>query len=127
MRNGLGHTEHQALAATAGGLHDPVSLFRAHQSQEPHPFLGDQTFWTYLKRLAGGPHPLLHIDGPPGEDRFIESTVTVTDDGRRVLAGEHDAVHLNGIDQWLGGVHLQGNTARWRWDEQAACLLRATA
>jgi hypothetical protein len=89
--------------------------------------MGDQTFWAYLKRMAGGPHPLLHIEGPPDVDRFVESTLTVTDDGRRVLAGERDAIHLNGIDQWLGGVHLHGQAARWRWDEQAGCLVRATA
>jgi hypothetical protein len=26
-------------------------------------------------------------------------------------------VALNGIDRWVGGVHLQGRDAPWRWDE----------
>jgi hypothetical protein len=26
-------------------------------------------------------------------------------------------VALNGIDRWIGGVHLSGEVARWRWDE----------
>jgi hypothetical protein len=34
-----------------------------------------------------------------------------------VLRGEADQVALNGIDRWVGGVHLQGPEARWRWDE----------
>jgi hypothetical protein len=34
-----------------------------------------------------------------------------------VLRGEADHVALNGIDRWVGGVHLHGRAARWRWDE----------
>ena len=30
---------------------------------------------------------------------------------------EADHVALNGIDRWVGGVHLHGKAARWRWDE----------
>jgi hypothetical protein len=26
-------------------------------------------------------------------------------------------VALNAIDRWIGGVHLRGEDARWRWDE----------
>ena len=32
-------------------------------------------------------------------------------------AGQLDHVELNGIDRWIGGVHLDGKQARWRWDE----------
>src|SRR5688500_19319846 len=35
----------------------------------------------------------------------------------RVLAGEADHVALNGVDRWIGGVHLQGRDVRWRWDD----------
>ena len=41
----------------------------------------------------------------------------LTEAGRDVLLGTTDAVKLNGIDTWLGGVHLQGRTNIWRWDE----------
>ncbi len=37
--------------------------------------------------------------------------------GARVLAGDADHVALNGVDRWIGGVHLNGRDARWRWDE----------
>jgi hypothetical protein len=33
-------------------------------------------------------------------------------------------VRLNGIDRWLGGVHLQGGEAAWRWDADAGRLAR---
>jgi hypothetical protein len=25
-------------------------------------------------------------------------------------------VRIHGIDRWLGGVHLHGHDAQWRWD-----------
>ena len=63
-----------------------------------------------------GPHPLLRLD-PPG--RPVEGTtgVRLTDTGARVLAGEADQIALNGIDRWIGGVHLQGHHVPWRWDD----------
>jgi hypothetical protein len=37
--------------------------------------------------------------------------------GRRVLDGDEDHVALNGIDRWIGGVHLVGREVPWRWDD----------
>ena len=34
-----------------------------------------------------------------------------------VLEGSDDHVALNGVDRWIGGVHLTGRTMPWRWDE----------
>ena len=34
-----------------------------------------------------------------------------------MLAGDADHVDLNGVDRWIGGVHLRGHTVDWRWDE----------
>jgi hypothetical protein len=34
-----------------------------------------------------------------------------------VLRGEEDHAALNGVDRWVGGVHLAGREPRWRWDE----------
>jgi hypothetical protein len=45
--------------------------------------------------------------------------------GRRVLRGEADHVALNGIDRWVGGVHLRGPAARWRWDEDTESIAAA--
>jgi len=39
--------------------------------------------------------------------------------GRAVLEGTADHVRINGIDRWLGGVHLSGTEIRYRWDESA--------
>ena len=43
--------------------------------------------------------------------------MALTDAGPRVLAGDADHVALNGIDRWIGGVHLPGREVPWRWDE----------
>ena len=118
--NGLGRTEHQALATVAAGPCNAVSVFRAHGGQEESPFLGDWSFWEYLKKLAAPPHPL--IDNFNDTTALTSATLTITDDGRCVLNGERDFVHLNGLDCWLGGVHLLGSTVPWRWDEAAGCL-----
>ena len=42
--------------------------------------------------------------------------VRITEAGRNVIDGLADHVELNGIDRWLGGVHLKGDYAAWRWD-----------
>lgn len=44
--------------------------------------------------------------------------------GKAVLAGKQDAVRLNGIDKWFGGVHLQGAEAAWRWDEEPGKIVQ---
>jgi hypothetical protein len=49
----------------------------------------------------------------------------LTNVGRRVLAGKDDAVALNGIDRWIGGVHLHGKSVRWRWDGKARSVIAA--
>jgi hypothetical protein len=70
-----------------------------------------------MERMARAPAPLLATD--PEESPVDRSTrVQLTDTGARVLAGEADHVQLNGINRWIGGVHLHGHhTTPWRWHE----------
>jgi hypothetical protein len=55
----------------------------------------------------------------PGADELAPTV-----EGEAVLAGEADAVELNGIDRWFGGVHLHGADAAWRWDRAERRLVR---
>jgi hypothetical protein len=103
-RDGLSLTERRLLAAVAAGAATPADAFLRAAAREPRPFLGDTWAFAALDRLAGGDEPLLH-------------DARLTDAGERVLRGEADHVALNGIDRWVGGVHLQGRDIRWRWDE----------
>ena len=60
--------------------------------------------------------PLLEAEpgaGPVGR----QTRLRLTDAGRRVLDGQQDHVALNGVDRWIGGVHLEGREAPWRWNE----------
>ena len=51
-------------------------------------------------------------------EQICNSALAITKAGEAVLKGEADFVELNGIDRWLGGVHLAGQTDLWRWDNQ---------
>jgi hypothetical protein len=102
-RDGLGLTERRLLAGAPGTR---VELFLRAAAKETRPFLGDTMAFTILDRLA----PLVR-DGE------------LTEDGRRVLAGEQDFVAAHGVDRWIGGVHLQGREVPWRFDEAAERLI----
>ena len=124
VRNGLSRTEQQILERTALGETSAANLFRNDQVREIDPFLGDLTFFSYLKRLAGASRPLVVIAPAAPETPFAERTVTLTDTGHDVFVGRSDAVDLNGVDRWWGGVHQTGKSLRWRWDEAHSALLR---
>lgn len=129
--DGLSRTARQALEAAAAGVNDPGALFRAVLAREASPFLGDASFWRVLGELTGGPRPLLAVAGggpfrplAPASGRRPEAQpLHLTDDGRAVLAGSADFVVWNGIDRWLGGVHLRPDHL-WRWDRAAGRLRR---
>ena len=95
--DGLSRTERQAMHLVATGMHDFTSIFKACQELEEAIYLGELTFRHYLRRLARAPHPLLAEQGQRYE---------ITGMGRLVLDGQENHVHSNGIDRWLGGVHL---------------------
>jgi len=68
--------------------------------------VGDAYLFARLK-LLGHPllnHPLVSLKGNLAEMR--ETEVTVTETGKAVLNGSANAVRLNGIDDWVGGIHL---------------------
>jgi hypothetical protein len=67
----------------------------------------DNYYFDALDRLTGGINQLLRFDEPPPENRRAARLI-VTDFGRKVIAGKADAIAFNGIDRWLGGVHLEG-------------------
>jgi hypothetical protein len=117
-RDGLSLTERRILAATAEGPDQVTAgtVFTRVGAREPRPFLGDGFCFRIMDRLAGGRVPLLAAD-PAGAPVAAGTRLRLTGAGRRVLGAEADQVALNGIDRWVGGVHLHGREARWRFDE----------
>ena len=115
--NGLARSEHQLLQASADGARTGADAFAACARMEDAIFMGDSTFWGIAERLAGGPSPLVTIGSAMSEP------IAMTSDGADVLAGRADAIALNGIDRWLGGVHL---TRASLWRRTPAGAIRAS-
>jgi hypothetical protein len=88
--------------------------------REARPYLGDTWAFAAIERLARAEVPLVSVDAGV-VDRH--AAVTVTDAGRRVLDGAADHVALNGVDRWIGGVHLVGRDVPWRWDEGVEAIV----
>ncbi|MSP78264.1 MAG: DUF1835 domain-containing protein [Dehalococcoidia bacterium] len=124
VRDGLGRTEQQILKAVAAGKQRPPDIFKMDQAAEEHPFMGDAIVWSYIKGLASASKPLVRrVGGGPfilpqdgKRGLFSKQILALTKAGSEAYSGRADWVHLNGIDRWLGGVHLQGAEAAWRWD-----------
>jgi hypothetical protein len=126
-RDGLSLTERRLLAATMGDDGAAAgAVFARVGEREARPFLGDLFFFRTAARLATAPVPLLELD-PPGGEVVAATRLRPTAAGRRVLRGQADHVALNGIDRWVGGVHLHGAAARWRWDEGTESIVGAAA
>jgi hypothetical protein len=115
-RDGLSLTERRILAAVAEGAPTAGDAFVRTGAREARPFLGDTWCFDRMSRFAGADTPLLEVE-PAGTAIDRHTRIRLTDSGRRVLDGEEDHVALNGIDRWIGGVHLSGREVRWRWDE----------
>ena len=72
--------------------------------------VGDLYLLARLRGLADShlPHPALELTGDLSCIRGCEVRVTVT--GEDVLSGRRNFVELNGVDDWVGGVHLDSGT-----------------
>lgn len=102
--SGLSRTERQLLAAIARGENSTAALMAGSHNGDPRYPITDSVLADTLRELA--------------RCGFIEGAAdasTVTPLGRQALAGAIDRVHEVGIDEWHGGVHLQGKGPVWRW------------
>jgi hypothetical protein len=117
VAHGLSRTEELALSALCEGPSTAGELFRTVQSKETSPFMGDWGFYDILRRLNSARTPLLGIHDLTDDMDIRSLNVAITEAGRDVIEGREDAIALNGIDRWLGGVHLNGEErSPWRWD-----------
>ena len=131
MPNGLGRDGSLCLDLVADGQAEFKALFPEFGQREPLYGFGDAQVFLELKRLTKGRHPLLKMSNdekanPIDSNQPLRTSFQITSHGKAVLNGDEDFVRLNGIDLWLGGVHLQGDEAAWRWDESNASLARFT-
>jgi hypothetical protein len=68
--------------------------------------IGDNWLFWRLQRLANPtlPHPAVTLTGEGSTIAGTEARLTA--DGERFLAAELNFVELNGLNDWVGGVHL---------------------
>jgi len=116
----------------------PLSeVFRVSQvEREAHPFMADRAFLLHLERICGGRSNVVRFtDGAglsgggltPADSGLWDRELQLTDIGNKILSGQADAVRLYGIDRWLGGVHLRGSHAAWRWDDRRGAVIALSA
>jgi hypothetical protein len=122
--NGLSRSERQILSALREGERTFPDLFVACQHMEERVFMGDTIFAAILRGLANGRNPLVRLSNGAANAAPQTLRVAPTDLGAVVLEGGADHVELNGIDRWMGGVHLTAAHG-WRWDGEAAVLTLA--
>ncbi|MCJ7754845.1 MAG: hypothetical protein MUP13_09790, partial [Thermoanaerobaculales bacterium] len=115
--DGLSRSERQMLQSLADGPLTLPMLFRAaHLEREEAEFLGDLVFDWQVARLADATVPPLRFRDP--ERKELELTLA----GGDALAGRFDHVEVNSVDRWIGGVHVEGRSVRWRWSLERARL-----
>jgi hypothetical protein len=120
MADGLSRSERRLLhLAERGPIEVSAAFPRMHDDEEAY-YITDSSLAALVETLSDIAPPLVAIDpGAAGSHgRLLYGTVTLTDAGRTVLAGQRDRVTMCGIDRWLGGVHLHSGTAIWRWDDE---------
>ncbi|MGW0227628.1 hypothetical protein ACWDWO_04895 [Actinopolymorpha singaporensis] len=121
--DGLSLTERRILLAVDGGAGTAGAVFAEVRRRERRPFLGDTSCFDRIAELAAARQPLLAVDGDTADGPYAERRVALTTAGRDVLAGRADHAELNGVDRWVGGVHLTGTHPAWRYDERLERLL----
>ncbi len=126
-RGGLSRLERKLLSVIRTGHEVPAAV--AVGSVLKTETVADSLLFDMLRALVTAPHPLLRhalpFTGNVKSYKFNGAKLALTDNGRRVLAGKDDHVALNGVDRWIGGVHLQGHQVPWRWDERVHRLASA--
>lgn len=126
--NGLGFIENKALELIDAGHTGFTTIFAEFGATEPIYGYGDFQLWNDLLPLGTSPTPLLTIgidtlDGALRGGGFKHATFALTNAGTEVFADQRDAIELNGIDTWLGGVHLTSDNL-WRWDEEHEKMMK---
>lgn len=121
-QNGLSANQ-QLILELIGDEEMPIlTLFKKVSQTVSHYGLGDLQFWTIVDSIRKCEVPLVRLTGgdklpsysealPP---QFEKWRLHRTDMGKLVHICELDHLYLNGIDDWIGGVHLLGKKDIWR-------------
>ncbi|SDP22080.1 protein of unknown function [Paenibacillus sp. yr247] len=121
-QNGLTVLQQFILELTSEGEMPILQLFKKVIESNSGFGLGDLQFWSIVDQIRQCEVPLVRLIGGNKLPRYGEKLppqfenwrVSMTDMGILVHGCERDHVSLNGIDDWIGGVHLLGKKDIWR-------------
>jgi len=116
-KNGLSLTEQLTLEMlnegelTAGKLFSKLTL-----ESDPLPWLGDIMFWFILESMMQASEAVIKISVNDLNKPWQKRTLSITEKGQQVLAGNLDWLSLQPPVRWLGGIFLEPESQCWRWD-----------
>lgn len=118
--DGLSLTERLTLKILAEqGPSDAARLFYHWYTTvyEPLVFMGDTSYWMVLMELADAQCPAIEL--LKASDKKVDWRLSLTDFGRRLLAGNAHWMDHNAYDRWFGGTHNESAGTIWYWDEES--------
>ena len=124
-RTGLGRWETELLQRTKEkGPRALRVVARVIERNFDADLVGDLFLVDRLYRLANPylAHPLLALSGDTHDVRKCQ--VALTDAGEAVLAARANAVELNGIDDWILGVHLDSENGSVWYHKEGTLVTR---
>jgi hypothetical protein len=131
VKNGLSRVEEALLRNSV----ESATILRvvARTMATSEDLISDIQLYAKLLELLTAETPAFEI---PASSRDILNNISLpelralriqpTVLGRELLRGNSDYVALNGIDRWVGGVHLKGEAVPWRFDSSGGYLVAAT-
>lgn len=115
--NGLNEIDQKLLKY---GISEAPSAIRAVAlalgHDETPDMVGDLHLFARIKRF-GSPnskHPLIRLDNPAGDMRKCQLEILPL--AHDILEGRANMIELNGLDDWLGGIHLTPHNFAYRED-----------
>lgn len=127
---GLSRTEYLIIDAVAKKMFNEDAIFNYMQLKEPVAFMSKTIFLHHLNHLMNAKYPML-VKNAITQETALETSIgqidvkenpivhsykiTVTKYTNQVIAKWLDWVQLNGINRWIGGVHLSDGNI-WRYD-----------
>jgi hypothetical protein len=119
--NGLNEIEHELLRHMIEREPDSARAIGMAMGHDETPdMVGDLYLSARLKRFgsSGLRRPLIEIENLSASIRDCQFRVLPL--ARQVLSGNANMIQLNGLDDWIGGVHLTPDNVVWREDLDAS-------